>query len=366
MTLRDAAGLLHLAGSDELKLFELGRFEKICGELPSPATQIPRVLQLLGRKQKDIALKCMLPHNTFGNTRKPRSLANLHVDNSSLKQNDPLLVIEGDLLCPPTQTFAIADHGYATGHAIPWQRDECCEELNSLLHSRLLFLFVDTVCLFVDDFEAASLERVLRRWFSAGVTYTACAKAKPSLLLISAEALPSYISEIMSSFNGSFGAFSCVGHQQAGADQVSALSRFLPLKKSLWMRLSESHRLRQQAFAGFSAKHLQGLFKEAVVHFCKSLTAPFDFFTATQPKNLDSRITQHLGQFLSLARRNCLAYHDIVAFISTALSMDAYPPLMHGKYSSWKSSALMHDSVRPNGGLQCQVSDSLCQCASVP
>ncbi|KAF2802657.1 FabD/lysophospholipase-like protein, partial [Mytilinidion resinicola] len=80
----------------------------------------------------------------------------------------------------------------------------------------------------------------------------------------------------------------------------------------------------------FSAAHLNAFFKIACKHTAVSNTEEFDFISASRELNVVDHIFQaHLKVFLEISLLNKHSWTFIMAFIASAISLDASPPGTH-------------------------------------
>lgn len=126
------------------------RVSRLVSELPDPSAQLPQVVFFMGRRLKDRALRELCGGNYRDQHRHQRCV-NLRSDNRTLRSLQPRFFADCDPtrrsqppapevlhVCHPDQTF-------------PLDISPTEHSLYDLVLARLLFLFVDVLCIFADD-----------------------------------------------------------------------------------------------------------------------------------------------------------------------------------------------------------------------
>ena len=169
--------------SSEVVLWDCGRVSRVLRELTNPSLQRPSTLLFIGRRTKDLALRELFLWNNLKYLRRD-GLATLRLDNATLQADFLTLFTESD----PLRIKATND-GTASCHEIiafpaHWQLPSG-HSLYNVVHARILCLFTDVLCLFVDDFkdiEDAVLR--LRSWSSLGRAISQFPRVRPSVILV--------------------------------------------------------------------------------------------------------------------------------------------------------------------------------------
>lgn len=327
--------LLQVAGDKGLVLYDFGRFEQVIRDLPNPNAQYPQLVHFVGGRRKDAALKQLFPHNNIRRSR-PRSIANLHIDTSSIDADSPLLFLDSNPFVGITPVPKHANCHPLIQHPLTWYR-HLNFTVNDILHARLLFLFSDVVCVFVDDFpslEDSALQLI--RWARIGSASSLASHVRPRVIIVITDSCvpPESAERCIESF-----CHSVYEGCQDGLDDTFGSIEILPLgssqpsqlKKVIGNQTMNMSNVRQHYNVRFSATHLGAFFKQAVAHLGKSVEAPFNFLSVARAGNpVDDDLLHHLTNFLRLAQKSKIASRDLTLYISSAFLMDAYPPEMHG------------------------------------
>ncbi|OQD97721.1 hypothetical protein PENSOL_c011G11247 [Penicillium solitum] len=135
-----------------LAIQDHGRLQRVLSELCDQDNQHPSLCVFLGGKTKNYALQQLYPQN---NIKRHESEApiKLRYDVASLQSRRPVLLADGEI--PSTDKFHTAKRLDAgVGHPVSWNNYSAAKIL-LVLWSRLIFVFTDVVCIFIDD--AASM-----------------------------------------------------------------------------------------------------------------------------------------------------------------------------------------------------------------
>lgn len=333
--------LLQVAGDQGVALFEFGRFEKVTRDLPDPDAQYPRLVHFVGRRHKDTALKQFFPNNNIGRFRQ-QSITNLRADTTGIGTDSPLLFLDSDPFVGITTEPHPAKCHPSTQYPLAWY-PHLDFTVNDIIHARLLFLFSDVICIFVDDFpslEDCALQLI--RWARIGSASSLSYHVRPRVVVVTSDScVPPETAELrLEAFchsvyegcqHGLDETFESVQIFRLGSDQLSPLARHRQLKEVIRNHTMETSDIRQRHGVRFSATHLAAFFKQAAANLAKSMEMPFSFLSATRVGNqIDDDLLDHLTNFLRLAQKVNMASPDFTLYISSALVMDAYPPGMHG------------------------------------
>ncbi|THC91223.1 hypothetical protein EYZ11_009303 [Aspergillus tanneri] len=129
-----------------------GQLGYIISGLPTPKQQKPRLSVFLGDRTKELALQALFPYNNIRRTRATASIG-LRIDNLSVETNEPHLFVDGGV----GQSIASSCKAQAAArpviedHPIAWKAVSA-QAAVATIFSRLVFLFADVICIFVDDF----------------------------------------------------------------------------------------------------------------------------------------------------------------------------------------------------------------------
>jgi hypothetical protein len=331
--------LLEVVGKKEI--YETGRFGRVINELPRPDEQFPSLVHFVGRKNKNLALKYLFPHNNIRRGASTNGSTNLRIDTTTIDSNGPLLFSDSDSFATvPTHTGWNLCH---TVVAYPLSWAPTTEHtIGDIFQARLLFLFSDVICVFVDDFSGLDevADRIVR-WVHIGSASSHPEALRPRLILVVSEkTLDESFSDLrLEEFrhelyekceDGLAEVFSAVHVMQLGGDHLSPLARHRRLKDVIRTNVSEMSNLRQKHMAAFSASHLKEFFVASVQHLAAATDTTFDFIDISRAGNeISGDLSYHLYTFLVLGITYKIPYDQLAPYISSALLMDAFPPGMH-------------------------------------
>jgi hypothetical protein len=318
----------------EITLEDTGRFVRVTKELPRPTTQTPQLALFLGTRAKDIALKEIFPQNNLGRRGKRENI-NLRLETTSLNSDTPLLFADSTPFArDPTDRSQVICHEILP-YSTCWKLEG--HSLIDIVYNRLLFLFSDVVCVFADDFsslDALAMRLVL--WAEIGSAQKSVAM-RPRLLIITTENCQQdrarALLEVIQPYSEMLGAcFSLTKIIQLAGPYLSPTAKHQCLRDEIRRQRQEALAVRQKHGMLFCAEHLAALFQRAIFHTATTTKEQFCHITAargaTKPGN---DFTNHLVDFLDLAREHKTPFQSVASYIASSIIMDAYPPRMHGK-----------------------------------
>ncbi|KAJ6008531.1 hypothetical protein N7540_012507 [Penicillium herquei] len=333
----DHPGWLELWQGEAGPLLSHGwRLPHILKDFPNPSEQCPQITLMLGRQLKDKALKKLCESNYKGQRRK--NAINLRADNRSLRTLEPRLFAD----CDPTSKVLEKEHNTPqtchqehtlTVRSLPF-------DIHDLVLARLIFLFVDVVCIFADDVGGLDVvANMLLRWAEIGSGSSLSYVIRPRVIVVVNKQSRSITHDILdekdflfdlymrdSSLNDTFKA---IGFSHLPSDELSS-GRFLSLGANITRQLHDARFIRNQKRALFSATHLNELFGLGIENLCQSPLNQFDFIARTRNQTpLDGSFNSHLKEFLALAGKSRITYEGVSSHIASAILLDAYPPGMH-------------------------------------
>lgn len=305
-------------------------------DLPDAPKQFPQITLLLGRRLKEKALRKLCDSQYRGQRRKNN--LNIRVDNRSLHSVYPKFFADCD---PTALNLQEACTGPRTCH-----QDQLLSfgslpsRLHDLLLCRLIFLFVDVVCVFADDLGGLdAVKSLLLTWANIGSGSSLPRVVRPRVIIVT-RGEKSVTSDILeekdllfdlhAEADAPYETFADVRFCRLPSAELSPSARFLSLNAEVTRQLHDARFVRLQKHVLFSATHLSDMFTLATQNFCASPLTKFDFIAATRQANpLDGSFGSHLKEFLLLAGRSRIPYEGVSSQIASALLMDAYPPGMH-------------------------------------
>jgi hypothetical protein len=313
--------------SDWLYAFqEEGDWFLMCGNslrevttsLSNPRSQYPSIVLLIGKNHKDAAQKALLPGHR---DTKSQAMAQLRLDSSTLNSDSPLLIASIDADRRP---HLPRHHSGELRHKLEWLPEK--PSANSVLDtitSKLLLLFVDVVCLFLDDFSTYE-EGVafFQQWVEKG---NFSQPWRPRLIVVTKERWP------ITNFRN-LPTFECKRRVKLKSrdNRLPHPTKHQGLKRAILQDIYAVKRSKRGCRMLFSASHLNALFKSAVQHVAKSIISDFNFIHAARQANrLDTNFGRHLKNFLDLCVANHASKEFVLRYIASVMILDSLPPAMH-------------------------------------
>lgn len=319
------------------------RLPQIFQDCPNPSEQYPQITLFLGRHLKEKALRTLCDSKYKGLRRK--NAINIRVDNRSLRALHPRFFADCDPTSKILQEACSGPRACHEDHVHPLHSLPFPFNLHDLIFSRLLFMFVDVVCIFEEDIGGLdAVQDMLLTWAHIGSGSSLPHAVRPRVIVVVNQQAQSVTQDILDEQDFLFDlqtkpslyeSFTEIRFCRLPSDELSSNAQFLSLRADISRQLHDARFARIQKQALFSATHLGDLFKLATENFCMSPLSQFDFIGATRQQNpLDGSFSSHLTEFLRLAGKSRIPYEGISSHIASAVLMDAYPPGMHCKFTS--------------------------------
>ncbi|KAL3428780.1 FabD/lysophospholipase-like protein [Aspergillus tetrazonus] len=310
------------------------RLKQLTRELPQPLSVFPQLVFLMGRRQKDRALR-QLCRSKY---RKREKGISLRSDNRTLHCLHPRFFADCDPTCRelPERRETIPNCHPETVFTL-----ESCPDKNlfqDVILTKLLFLFTDVVCIFADDVGGLdSVCQLLETWTKIGTASGLPAAVRPRVIIIESHMNPDDTSlvkedlliQLTACGKPFFEVFNDLEIFCLPPDGHSPDALFRGLGRELTYQLQNARAVRERHNSMFNATHLNGFFELALRHI-PHLPQPFDFVvSARQSRPLDGALVYHISRFTSAANKARLPYEGIASHIASAILMDAYPRGMH-------------------------------------
>jgi hypothetical protein len=323
-----------------LAVLDQGRLQKVVAELIDPEKQRPSLCVFLGGKSKDYALQQLYPLNNI-KRHVSDSQIKLRYDIASLGGRQPMLLADGDL--PLLESYSPTKRLQpGAGFPVSWEDHSAAKVLIGLW-SRLIFMFTDVVCIFVDD--NAGLERIitfLLACLELGSASPLAGSLLPRVIFVYGTAkenegleMPntSYLLRKIqeSGHKDLLGLFSGAESVYMSHEELSNIARFQRLKTTIGEQVDVvcSHRL--ENYARPNGKHLTALFHLAFQHTLSDIASPFDIVKATRKNRpVTKSVESHLVHYLQIGHTAHVQLHELASSIASALFMDHYVPNMFG------------------------------------
>ncbi|CAG7958067.1 unnamed protein product [Penicillium salamii] len=323
--------------NSRLAVVENRRLKDIISQLEKPEEQYPSLCAFIGGPFKDHALQKLYPWN---NIRRHVSdyKVRLRYDVSSLGCRQPILFVDGDIIQKDRKS-PLKQLGAGAGHPIFW---ECgsAQFLLLVLWARLVFLFTDVICIFIDDYPESSQILELLTTFSQGrSTDPMSSKILPRLILISGESQANNDSEpqgilvhrklLEPGLTSVYEAFSEITTLRLGSYEVSDTGRYEPLRSLVGQELSSMRALRKKHLGQPNGKQLVDLFQAAFQHVLVDFESRFNLLQATRTVyKVSNQITPNVSHYLQICSTAGLDAAQIIPTIASAVLMDHYVPGM--------------------------------------
>lgn len=315
------------------------RLPQIVKELPNAFEQSPQITLFLGRHLKDRALRTLCQNNYKG--RKGKNNVNIRIDNRTINALHPQLFADSDptnLKLQPMQPAIAGSIRCHQDHTISMDRLPLDFEVYDIVLTRLLFMFVDVICIFVDDVGGPdAVHSMLSNWIRIGLASTLPRSIRPKVIIVTGSNITQSVTsdlldetdfffELQTLHPDLFDVFSDISFSQLPSDKLSSKAQFLTLHADISKQLHKARFNRIKHNLMFSAPHLSDLFKIATRHIGEPSPPRFDFIVAARQQNpLDGAFSSHLMEFLKTSGKATLPYDGIASHIASAIMIDAYP-----------------------------------------
>jgi hypothetical protein len=325
------------------------RVQNITEFIPNPNTQTPGLLVLVGNATKTLVLKEVfgVKRTRHFSVRRSPAEIHLHLDPSSIFQERPLFIADGDLSkrisgklslerCHEIVRREIKKTRYGTG----------LRRLASSIYSELLSPLTDVFCFFCDDLGGfKQVASQLATWLEHG-NLTGLA-IRPRVVLVTAnipvgvksekkaraEFLTMLRRETSNDLFDLVSAIDVIALFPSGSISVDARHRLL--KERLLDSLDRSQKTRRDARMLFSATHFASLLESAYEHFASCRQTPFNFIKASRAFNpIAENLAEHLSNFLSQVSSLEMLTKFAAPSIASSFLLDNYPPDAHRKCST--------------------------------
>ncbi|KAK5163070.1 uncharacterized protein LTR77_011005 [Saxophila tyrrhenica] len=374
----ERAAWVEVATADDgLRIVDVHRLDGLVKSLSRPTLQRPQIVACVGNTEKRLAYSVLFPQNPDVWTNCTHAFADLHLDRvsagidresagldrESAGSDHPLFFVD----CSPGAGCPTAERKLATrsGTHSPLPSDTA----GKLILTRLLFPFVDVVCVFADDLGGlAGAATYLEQLFELASGSPGAAPsliptslpwhARPSVIVVTSardtDERDVQLREVRE-FNSRMRAlryrrhFSAIGCVRLWPRRAEAL-RVAALAREVRRTLDRARERRSAARTLFSATHLSWFFSQAVVHVARTVRdpSPFDFIaTSRSPRPLHPLAASQLRAFLRVARDRKLPFETMIRVVASSVVYDAYPPSAHvfcpaDTFSTIYASAIQH------------------------
>jgi hypothetical protein len=318
------------------------RLGVIAHSLPRPHMQYPSTVLLVGKELKARVLRALFPGNSISRCRHP-GLANICVDPRTQDDEYPVLIadvtpdqaqtcVQGTTTCHEVKDFPIA-----------WPDAEIealdRQDVISLVHARVLSLFVDVVCIFAQDCGGMNgVAQLLTAWTSSGSAST-LATALPRLLVITSISGPDFAAESLQfrlrvlsdpRFSNTYSSLNVLN--LVGSPRLRPREHFSGVEMVLRDEIVTARAERTNSHTLFSMIHMADFFDLALRNFAASPRAHFNFISAARDDNpVPANFHLHLKSFMTLALKHRVPHHILWEFVASAIVLDNFILSIHCK-----------------------------------
>ncbi|KAJ6115286.1 hypothetical protein N7486_001064 [Penicillium sp. IBT 16267x] len=303
-----------------LAVLDRGRLQQVMAELFNPEKQHPSLCVFLGGKNSQIKLR---------------------YDIASLGGHQPILLADGDI--PLVENYGPTKKMQpGVGFPVSYE-DHSAAKILIALWSRVIFIFTDVLCIFIDDI--SGLERIvtfLVAYLQLGSASPLAGSLLPRVIFIYGTArenekvhMPdtNYLYRRIkeNGYKDLSGLFSGTKSVYISHRESSNIVRFQRLKAMIREQIDTICSLRLGDHARLNGKHFTALFHSAIQHTLNDITSPFDIVRAIRKdRPVTTCVKPHLIHYLQIRHRAQLQLHKLAPSITSALFMDHYVPNMFG------------------------------------
>ncbi|CAG8428380.1 unnamed protein product [Penicillium salamii] len=282
--------------NSRLAIVENRRLKYIISQLENPEEQYPSLCAFIGGPLKNCALQKLYPWNNIRRHVSDYKIR-LRYNVSSLGTRQPVLFVDGDIIQKDHKS-PLKQLSAGAGYPIFW---ECgsAQFLLLVLWARLVFLFNDVICIFIDDYPESSQILKLLTTFSQG-------RSTDPLILIHRKLLEPGLTSVYESFSE-------ITTLRLGAYEASNTARYKPLRSLVRQELSSMRALRKKHLIQPNGKQLVDLFQATFQHILMDFESRFNLLQATRAVY---KICSTAG----------LDAAQIIPTIASAVLMDHYVP----------------------------------------
>jgi hypothetical protein len=300
----------------------------------------PSLALFLGNKNKNAALRQVFPKNNAQRRAEDYSTLNLHLDNVTKLTDAPVVFADGDPLPREVGEHVLSNQEASFVIPLPW-----ATEYGNAVWAAFLALsvlpHVDVVCVFTEDCGGLDgTQNLLEMWADMAPTSQYHSLVRPHLMLVNSDATINR-RNIPPALLQPFSECSVVMLASSGR---SSATRHASLKANFEEAIVSTRTRRATASMLFSAKHLNALILQSMKQANQPAAVPFNVLEASRLNNrvsLDYGV--HLTNFMVLAKHHRIPHEAVRSFVASAILMDAYPPGMHSRSESFRSSAAHTD-----------------------
>jgi hypothetical protein len=315
-------------------LFDHGRLEHIASELPEAEKQNPSLRVFLGKKLKDKALQQLYPSN---NVRRYDSNATikLRYDIATCESRVPVLFADSKIP-QATDLSPLKTLQLGSGYPISWPEGSREQILTHIL-GRLIFMFAETVCIFLDDFaELPQVIDFIERCFKAYLDNCSIRIMCPRVFVVYSatdDKKHEFHERVHEKLEGikleTFVSFKVVCIDE----NLSDIARYQHLRAAVAEGLGGTASPYEGNQYKASTLQLATLFRRALRHTVSAIDKPFDLVEAVREERpVSPYLEEYLFRYFDAGRQARIKPRDLASSIASAALMDHYVPGMLSMY----------------------------------
>lgn len=314
-------------------LFDHGRLEEIASELPAAENQYPYLRVFLGKKLKGKALQHIYPRN---NVRRYDSNATikLRYDIATCDSRVPILFADGKI--PQVTDLSPKSLKVGSGYPISWLEDSRSRILTHIW-GRLIFMFAETVCVFLDDFaELPEVIDFVARCSQAFLDNCSIRMPFPRIVVVYSatdDRKHEFHERIYEELEGinvqAFMKFKVICIDE----DLSEVARYQHLRATVAEGLGGTASPYEGNQFKASILQLAALFRKALKHTVTATGKPFDLIAAVREERpVSPHLQEYLSCYFDAGRHALIEPRSLASSIASAVFMDHYVPKMISMY----------------------------------
>ncbi len=243
---------LQMTSEKKLALINSGRMIRIMRKLTNSVSQQSSILLFIGRKAKNLVLRELFLKQIKKDSH--NDIITLRVDNRSLYFDHSVLFVESDSSVMISSVVNNIFCHEIEASSIRWVKVTTMHNVYDILYDRLFCLFVDVLCIFVDDFiNFESVVNRLKAWVAADNESTLFKQTKSRVVIVKRddEVSSSSTYDLLEMKDSQFSLqqkilrnfYSFITVLHLTDEQIFSLARFWRLQELLRRQMNEMHQI---------------------------------------------------------------------------------------------------------------------------
>ena len=316
------------------------RLRNIADGLPRPSSQCPSALALMGRRDKRNIIRKIYPESRISNHRQ-HGIANVVLDPNTIGHDYPLLIVDCSWSDTERQHSHAAEekcHGISN-YPIQWPARSSSPQWTDLVkfvHVKLLFLFIDVLCIFSEDYDGLpGVAAQLASWASVGSASTLPRSTRPRVVVVT-RVDEQIFGSLASLYRSELLAISRFSELFSSLEVVNTVgtTRLLltAVKDTLDQELQGARSNRIETYTLFSAIHLATLFESALRKISQSPDNKFHFIQSSRHYTpVAQEFKHHLRAFMGLCVEHRVPRTAALSYVASTILLDSFPPDVHSE-----------------------------------